>query len=222
MVHLMMAGRAKVLSEPGVDMLRSYVAADAIRPDPAHRAREAGAVYAAALAQAKLLDTKAALALARRLADLTADNPEAARQARLLAAQIALQAGDTAPAEALADAAGRPELILSSQARVRGGRAAQAADKLQTWVALHPKDSLAWQLLSQAWSAQGQQLRAVRADAEAQAAHLDWQAALDRFRAAQELSRRSGLAQRDYIEASIIDTRAREVSSLLREQALER
>lgn len=222
MVHLMMAGRAKVLSEPGVDMLRSYVAPDAIRPDPAHRAKEAGVVYAAALAQMKLRDTKAALALAKRLADLTADNPEASRQARLLAAQIALQAGDTAPAEALADAGGRPELMLSSQARIRAGHAAQASEKLQTWVALHPKDSVAWQMLSQAWAAQGQQLRAVRAEAEAQAAHLDWQAALDRFRAAQEISRRPGLAQRDYIEASIIDTRAREMSSLLKEEALKR
>jgi predicted Zn-dependent protease len=222
MVHLMMAGRAKVLSEPGVDTLRSYVAADAIRPDPAHRANEAGAVYAAALAQLQLLDTKAALALTKRLADLTADNPQAARETRLLAAQIALHAGDTAPAEALADASGRPELMLASQARIRSGHAAQASDKLQTWVALYPKDSMAWQLLSQAWAAQGQQLRAVRSEAEAHAAHMDWQAALDRFRAAQELSRKPGLPQRDYIEASIIDTRAREMSSLLREQALER
>jgi predicted Zn-dependent protease len=222
MVHLMMAGRAKVLSEPGVDTLRSYVAADAIRPDPARRANEAGAVYAAALAEMKLQDTKAALALTRRLAALTADNPEAARQTRLLAAQISLQAGDMAPTEALADATARPEVMLSSQARIRSGHAAQVSDKLQTWVSLNPKDSLAWQLLSQAWAAQGQQLRAVRAEAEAHAAHLDWQAALDRFRAAQELSRRPGLPQRDYIEASIIDTRAREMSSLLREQALER
>lgn len=222
MVHLMMAGRAKVLSEPGVDLLRSYVAADAIRPDPANRAKEAGAVYAAALAQMKLQDTKAALALTKRLAELTAGNPEAARQTRLLAAQIALHAGDTAPAEALADLPNRPEVMLASQARIRSGHAAQVSDRLQTWVSLNPKDSLAWQLLSQAWAAQGQQLRAVRAEAESRAAQLDWQAALDRFRAAQELSRRPGLPQRDYIEASIIDTRAREMTSLLREQALER
>jgi hypothetical protein len=51
---------------------------------------------------------------------------------------------------------------------------------------------------------------------------MDWQAALDRFRAAQEISRKPGPAGRDYIEASIIDARAREMTSLLREQALER
>jgi predicted Zn-dependent protease len=217
----MMAGRAKVLSNPGVDMLRNYISADALRPD-GNRPREAGAVYAAALAQMQLRDTKAALALTRRLADLTAGNPDATRQTQLLAAQISLESGDAAPAEALADAPGRPELILSSLARIRSGHAAAANEKLQTWVTLHPKDSLAWQTLSQVWAAQGQQLRAVRADAEAQAAHMDWQAALDRFRAAQELSRKPGLAQRDHVEASIIDARAREMSSLLREQALER
>jgi predicted Zn-dependent protease len=144
------------------------------------------------------------------------------RQTRLLAAEIALAAGDAGPAEALGEAGGRPELLLSAQARIRAGHAAQAGDKLQTWVALHPKDSLAWQTLSQVWTAQGMQLRAIRADAEAQAAHMEWQGALDRFRAAQELSRKPGLAQRDHIEASIVDARAREMSSLLREQALER
>jgi predicted Zn-dependent protease len=221
MLHLMMAGRAKVLSEPGVDVLRSYVGADAARPG-GNRAREAGAVYAAALGQMKLRDTKAALALIPRLTDLTAGNPQALRQTRLLAAEIALAAGDAGPAEALGEAGGRPELLLSAQARIRAGHAAQAGDKLQTWVALHPKDSLAWQTLSQVWTAQGMQLRAIRADAEAQAAHMEWQGALDRFRAAQELSRKPGLAQRDHIEASIVDARAREMSSLLREQALER
>jgi predicted Zn-dependent protease len=221
MVHLMMAGRAKVLSEPGVDILRSYVVADAVRGDP-NRARMAGALYAAALAQMRLRDTPSALALARRLADVTAGQPEAARHARLLAAEIALQGGDAAPAQALADATTRPELILSSQARIKSGHAAEAADKLQTWVALHPKDALAWQVLAQACAAQGLQLRSVRAEAEVQAAHLDWQAALDRFRAAQQLSRQPGAPQRDYIDASIVDARAREMSSLLREQALER
>mgnify|MGYP003296534346 CR=1 FL=1 len=51
---------------------------------------------------------------------------------------------------------------------------------------------------------------------------MDYQAALDRFKAAQEVGRRSGAGSRDHIEASIIDTRARQVQSMLREQALER
>ena len=76
-------------------------------------------------------------------------------------------------------------------------------------------------MLAAAYSAQGQTLRAIRAEAEAQVAHLDYQAAMDRFRAAQDIARKAG-ARGDHIEASIIDTRARQVESLLREQALER
>ena len=58
------------------------------------------------------------------------------------------------------------------------------------------------------------------AEAEAQVALLDYAAAMDRFKAAQSMVR-SG-AGTDHIEASIIDTRTRQVQSLLREQALER
>jgi predicted Zn-dependent protease len=222
MVHLMMAGRARVLSDPGVELMRRYAADDAVRPDASNKAREAGAVYAAALAHAKLRDFKSALALSHRLAALTHGNEEAMRQARLLATEISLMAGDPQPAEALPETAGRPELVLVTQARIHAGHAAAITDRLQTWVALHPRDAYVWQLLAQAWAAQGQTLRSVRADAEARAAQLDWQAALDRLRAAQDLSRRAGSAPRDHIEASIIDARARELQSLLREEALKR
>ena len=103
---------------------------------------------------------------------------------------------------------------------MRTGEARQAAERLQTWVAMQPRDAGAWQLLSQAYAAQGQQVRAVRADAEARAAQLDYTAALDRFKAAQDLVRKGAGA--DHIEASIIDSRTRAVESLLREQALQR
>ncbi len=95
------------------------------------------------------------------------------------------------------------------------------SQRLQTWVAEHPRDAQAWQLLAAAYHAQGLKLRAIRAEAEAQVAQLDYQAALDRFKAAQDVARSAGAAG-DHIEASIIDARARAVASLLREQALER
>jgi len=101
------------------------------------------------------------------------------------------------------------------------GRAAAAAQSLQTWVTLYPRDATAWQWLARAYAAQGQPLRSVRAEAEARVAQLDYPAAMDRFKAAQDLVRRGGAAG-DHIEASIIDTRTREVELLLREQALER
>jgi len=74
--------------------------------------------------------------------------------------------------------------------------------------------------LSAAYAAQGLSLRAVRAEAEAQAAHLDYAAAQNRLKAAQDQVRK-GLGV-DHFEASIIDTRSREIGLLLREQALER
>jgi crotonobetainyl-CoA:carnitine CoA-transferase CaiB-like acyl-CoA transferase len=62
---------------------------------------------------------------------------------------------------------------------------------------------------------------AVRAEAEVNVAQLDYAAALVRFKAAQDLARKSA-QKAEHIDASIVDTRARQMESLLREQALER
>ena len=225
LVHALMVARSRVLSNPGVDGLRSYVGEAAqVSGTSSQRARDAGILYAAALASAKLREPAAAVKLADKLAAFISGDPAAARLARLLIAEIALLSGDAARAAGQVDlkADGRPEVILASQAQIQSGRAAEAAQRLQTWVALHPRDAQAWQLLAGAYSAQGQSLRAIRAEAEAQVAHLDYQAAMDRFKAAQDLARKAGAGTGDHIEASIIDTRARQVESLLREQALER
>jgi predicted Zn-dependent protease len=225
LVHPMMVGRSRVLSNPGVDALRSYVGeAGPATTLTGTRSHQVAALYAAALASAKLRETGPAMKLADRLAVLVAGDAAAVREAELLRAEIGMQAGDTARALALAQTAAgaRPELILSAQAQIQGGRAADAAQRLQTWVALHPRDAQAWQLLASAYSAQGLAMRSIRAEAEAQVAHLDYQAAMDRFKAAQELARKGHNSSGDHIEASIIDTRARTVESLMREQALER
>ncbi|MEP6790148.1 MAG: M48 family metalloprotease [Ramlibacter sp.] len=223
MEHAAMAGRARVLSNPGVDGLRGYIAeAQALQAGPTG-AKQVGAFYAAALASVRLREPAAAARWLARLTSATSGDPRAARQARLLAAEIALGAGDVARATALLEpgANGRAETLLASQAQIQGGRAGDAAQRLQTWVALHPRDATAWQMLAGAQLAQGNTLRAIRADAEAQVAHMDYAAAVDRFRAAQDIVRKGGTGG-DHIEASIIDTRARQVESLLREQALER
>ena len=145
--------------------------------------------------------------------------PAALRLTRLLEGELAQLAGQTA---ALLPAAGRPELFMNTQSLVKAGRAAEALPPLQTWLARHPRDASAWQLLAGACAAQGLSLRAIRAEAEAQVARMDYAAAVDRFKAAQTLVRNAGGANVDHIEASIIDTRARAVQVLLREQALER
>ena len=84
----------------------------------------------------------------------------------------------------------------------------------------HPKDAAAWRLLAVAYGNQNLIARAIRADAEAQVAQQDFPAALDRLRAAQAMLR-SNPASGDFMDASIIDTRARQVDSLVREQALQ-
>ena len=236
--HAMLAARARVLANSGVDALRAFVAEAA----PAHlltlsSARQAGVLYGAALAASRLrngLDTRDFL---KRLGALVQADLPAVRWVRLLQAELALAANDVPGAlGALPAATGlvpRPELFLSTLAAVRSGQPAAvdaAAQRLQTWVLTHPKDAQAWQLLASAYTAQGQTLRAIRAGAEVQVARLDYPAALDRFQAAQEWVRRapagkSGpatLNAAQNIEAAIIDTRQRQVAQLLKEQALDK
>jgi predicted Zn-dependent protease len=75
--------------------------------------------------------------------------------------------------------------------------------------------------LASAYAAQGKTLSAVRAEAEVNVVQLDYAAALSRLKAAQDMARK-GVGARDHIEASIIDTRTRQVELLVREQAVER
>ncbi|WP_298212182.1 M48 family metalloprotease [Acidovorax sp.] len=223
--HAMVAARARVLANPGVDTLRQWIAEPqgvGFSGQPAYR--RAAALYAAALGSHQLRDAAGARAAVRKLDELVRADPAARRLVRLLDAEIELAAGDAAAALAAVPEGGvvrRPELVLRTQALLRAGRAGEGAQALQTWVTTHPKDATVWQLLASVWQAQGQGLRAIRAEAEAHAARYDYAAAVDRFKAGQDLARRGGAAA-DHIEASIIDTRLRAMESLLREQAAER
>ena len=110
----------------------------------------------------------------------------------------------------------RTEILLAQK------NAVAMAGPLQTWLADRPRDGYAWQLLARVWREQGKELRALRAEAEAQMAHYDYAGAVDRFKAARALSAKGSLQPADHIEASIVDTRLRLAESRLREQALER
>jgi predicted Zn-dependent protease len=220
--HAIAAARSRVYANPGVDALRAMVAeADSSGFAALPRVRQVGVLYAASFAASRLREAATAARLQARLDSAVAGDAAAQRLARLLAAEVALGQGDAARTLRLLDASStrRPEVLLVSQAQVQTGRAREAAERLQTWVATQPRDATAWQLLATAYSAQGQPLRGVRAEAEARVAQLDYTAALDRFKAAQDMVRKGA---GDHIEASIIDTRARAVESLVREQALER
>jgi predicted Zn-dependent protease len=186
-------------------------------------------LYAGVLADSRLRDVAQARVLLERLKTVVGQQPAAARQVGLLAAEIEWAAEDLPRTAAALDAldpklAGRTELLMRAQLRIRQGQPAEAMQRLQARVALDPRDATAWQLLAAAYNAQGQTLRAIRAEAEQQVARLDYSGALDRFKAAQNFVRssRTGTAPMDHIEASIIDTRTRQVESLVREQALER
>lgn len=222
--HALLTARARVLANPSVDALRQWqTEPDSSGFDKLALARRASALYASALATLQLKQPAAARSALQRLQALVQADPSAQRQARLLATEIALTTGDaeTALRTLPANSQQRPELLLRAQTLLRLGRSAESVGALQTWVVTHPRDASAWQSLASAWQAQGQTLRAIRAEAEAHVAHYDYAAAVDRFKAGQEWARKTRVAD-DFMEASIIDTRLHAVQALLKQQAAER
>ena len=85
------------------------------------------------------------------------------------------------------------------------------AGELQTWVAVHADDSLAWSALGQTWARLGVPLRSLRAEAESRYALGDLLGAVDRLRAGQRVARGGGAV--DFIDASVIDSRLRDIEA---------
>jgi predicted Zn-dependent protease len=232
MLHAMMSGRARALAAPGVDGLRPMV-------DEASRAasaagspgmvvapstsRDAGAIYGGVVAAAKLRDFGSARSLLGKLTPLAAGDERTRQAAQLLAIETELQAGNV-PASAasfdLGTATSRAEVMVNGRAMLAARRGQPVVDKLQSWVAVNPKDAGAWQLLAAAYGNVNQPVRAIRAEAESRFAQLDYSAALDRMRAAQNMIRTTP-GSPDHVESSIIDTRTRQIDSLLKEQLLQ-
>jgi ferric-dicitrate binding protein FerR (iron transport regulator) len=125
---------------------------------------------------------------------------DGSRPVMLLAAQIAL---------------GEIAAVTPDSAELK----ARASD-LQTWVALHPDDSLAWGSLGQIWARLGQPLRSLRAEANR----------ATRSATCSERSTacgpRSGLARSggpvDFIDASVVDSRLRDIEAQRRQIELDR
>ena len=226
-VHAMMAARARVLGDASVDALRLLLAEAQRVPSSAAESlkpRDAGALYAGALAAARLREHSQARSLTDKLKTAAAGSPSMANALELLSLEIDIAAGRAAQAPKLVTGNSRAAVLLQSQADLAVGRPQDVSDRLQSWVSTHPKDAMAWQLLATAQGQQGQTLRAIRADAESRVAQLDYGAARDRFKAAQDLMRSgrdTGSGASAHIDGSIIDTRAREIDQLLREQALQ-
>jgi predicted Zn-dependent protease len=228
-LHAMMAARARILAVPGVDTLRAALAearrrAAALPATAAGgSAQDCGVLYGGALAAAQLRDFAAARSLLRQLNTLVAGAAKSAKAVELLAIDIELLDGKLPPSAATVDIGrltARVELLTQARALMAAGRALDVSQALRVWVAEHPKDALAWQLLAQAYGQQNQPVRAIRADAESRVAQLEYTGALDRLKAAQALMR-SQPGSADYVDGSIIDTRARQVESMVKEQALQ-
>lgn len=220
---------------------------DAAGATPVPLNERLGLLYAASLASlltgnTATADTAVNKAL-QQLRGKTPPVPQAEREFLELQVQVVLQRGDPAAALSLLDApalqpASRWSKLLRGQAALglwntqpagacrpltpacdpqtpayRALRDSNAA--LQSWVSLHPSDPLAWSMLSQGEEALGQRLRSLRAEAEARAALGDIGGAIDRLRAAQQLVR-SG-AVNDFIEASVVDARLRQLEAQRRE-----
>ena len=186
-------------------------------------AQQAGALYAGALAAAQLRDFALARSLLAALQPRLRGNAEAMTAFSLLSTEIDLIQGKVPASAAITDMSRlqtRAEVLIQGRALLAAQRPQEVASRLQTWVADRPQDAAAWQLLSAAYTAQGLSVRAVRADAESRFAERDYSAALDRFKAAQGLMRASPAAA-DYVEGSILDTRARKTESTIKEHALQ-
>jgi predicted Zn-dependent protease len=229
--HAVMQARARVLMDRRVESLRRLQGAtgdNASLP----LAERVSAWCASALASSALGDharaqsaIQAALALVQQGAKSDA---RAERAVRLLHAQLLLDSGQAARLpevlQRFADETSRPVMLLRAQAALATPSGAdeklrRSAAELQTRVAIAPRDAIAWQLLSQVHERLGHPLQAVRAAAESHYALGDLSGAADRLRAGQRMAR-SGTST-DFVEASVIDARLRDIETQRRELAAE-
>jgi len=245
LMHLLMQARSRVLMDPSAQAWRRLQDLDQRGAQAALPLNDRiVGLYTGALASGRLRefaraerDASAALALLASAWPSGQDTASTARptgatlQARLalanLSAQLALAHGDVDRATLMLaeGSAGGPEdpsrtgLLLRAELALAEGSAPalkRSGEALQTWVAEHRDDASAWQWLAQTTDRQGQKLRSLRAEAESQAALGNLPGAIDRLRAGQQLARKGG-AGTDFIEASVIDARLRDMLAQRRE-----
>ena len=247
LAHALMQARARVLMDTsalGLQRLVGGATSSNLLQDQL-AATYAGAMSAAMLSdKARMAAAAPALDAALRLARAAQPRePFAERALLLLKAELLVANGDAqAGLQTLADVprldmpgvTQRPLLLLQARtalAASRDGSAVDAAqagqtsavrratEDLQTWVTDRPQDAAAWELLASAADASGLRLRSMRASAEARYAVGDLTGAIDRLRAAQAAAR--DVSGQDFIEASVIDSRLRQVMAERRFLVLE-
>ncbi len=242
--HALAQSRARVLMDTKMQALQRWQNLDQdakLRGSGAAGIADAlAAAHSSALASTLLRDwERADSALAQAELLLRSAKPDDGGRAEsaltMLVSQSQLERGK--PAAAAAALAGLPEshanrrsvMLLAAQIAMAGGSPMaapaemllrQQAGRLQTWVAQHPLDSTVWLMLSQVWHRLGHPLRSVRSEAEARYVIGDLTGAIDRLRAGQTLVRAGGKV--DFIEASVIDSRLRDIEAQRRSELAER
>jgi predicted Zn-dependent protease len=227
----MISARARVLSQSQVDSLRVWTRMPASLSAESTPAQKAGSLYAATLAHLMLRDLPQARQNWQHLQAMTSGQMATARLTQLLGAELQSAQGDHAQViqslqpSAMTTRWPRTELVLLAQAAAHMPNhpvTSSVMGQLRQQVQATPNDAQAWQLLATLLAGQGQKLQALRAEGESQLVRMDLQGALDRFRAAQDVARHSALSPADLIEASIVDTRMRQLQTQLREIQTER
>jgi predicted Zn-dependent protease len=235
--HALMQMRARVLMDTNPRSLERLTGSTS---SPL-RADRLAALYGGAMAATLLGQHARAAAQVADAVQLASSaeprEPLAERELQLLQVQVQLARGDAAgalqtldalPAEASPGASPRPALLLRGQvaldlqrqrATVASDELRRSTEALQTWLAEHTQDAAAWQMVAATSDALGYRLRALRSGAEARAAAGDLSGAIDRMRAAQAAARSA--TGPDFIEASVIDTRLRQLLGQRRQIALE-
>lgn len=233
LAHTAAQARARVLGDPRADSLRRWQSMQP--PAEGNSSDKLMASYASALASTLLRDwAKADAALAQALA-VVRGSPRsdalAEREVVLLQVQSLLERGDAAKADQVLAPLLRDNATVGSRAVLLAGvqvglampqdaeRLKRSADDLQTWTTLHPKDATAWVQLGAAWRQLGQPVRAARAEAESRVAVGDLNGAIDRLRAGQRVARPNNPT--DFIDASIIDSRLRDIEAQRRRRDAE-
>ena len=233
--HVLMQARARVLMDAGVQALQRQQTSDAVSAAALPSERLA-ALYASALASLQLRDWARAQATLQQALAVVRNSPHgderAERALQFLQVQLLLGRGEALRAlelsNTLAADGSRAGLLLQAQAALAAAAATprppqatvalqHSTEALQTWVAVNSHDALAWSGLAQSAEQLGLRLRSVRAEAEAHAAIGDLSGAIDRLRAGQRASRNAAPAE--FVDASIIDARLRELEGQRRQLA---
>ena len=233
--HTAAQARARLLMDTRFDALHRWQALDGDRVATTVADKLANA-YESALASTLLRDWPRADASIAVALGLVRGSPRssarAVRAVVLLKVQSLLARGDANAAMATLEPyradGSRPVLLLAAQAALAlvpssppaaasaNPLLEQRASELRTWAAVNPRDELAWTALSQIEGRLGHPLRALRADAESRVALGDLSGAIDRLVAGQRRERDGSPV--DFIDASVIDARLRDVEALRRQQ----